>query len=104
MTSQRGGSTVPREPAYLALLRSGEIERRVRLALDELEACTVCPRDCRVDRLHAVPPEGELGIPLKAERMPGEAPKRTVPRPYRQGDIVLRRPLRPGLVGLPRRR
>jgi len=66
------------EPAYLGLLRSGELERRVRLALDELESCTVCPRDCRVDRLHAVPPHGELGALLEAERIAGQAPKRIV--------------------------
>ena len=43
------------EPGYVALLRSGELARRVRLALAELESCTLCPRDCRVDRLHALP-------------------------------------------------
>jgi putative pyruvate formate lyase activating enzyme len=45
------------EPAYLRLLRSGELARRARLALAELECCAVCPRDCRVDRLRALPPE-----------------------------------------------
>jgi putative pyruvate formate lyase activating enzyme len=67
------------EPAYVGLLRSGELERRVRLALDELESCTVCPRNCRVDRLRAVPPDGRIGVPLEAARIPGHAPKRTVP-------------------------
>ncbi len=43
------------EPAYLGLLRTGELARRAEAALAELAACTVCPRNCRVDRLHAVP-------------------------------------------------
>ncbi len=40
-----------REPAYLALWRSGELERRVEAALALLEHCTVCPRACGVNRL-----------------------------------------------------
>ena len=39
------------EPAYLELYESGELERRVERALALLEDCTVCPRDCRVNRL-----------------------------------------------------
>jgi putative pyruvate formate lyase activating enzyme len=41
------------EPAYLALHRSGELEERARRALALLgpERCTVCPRECKVDRL-----------------------------------------------------
>jgi putative pyruvate formate lyase activating enzyme len=39
-------------PSYLQLYRSGELARRVELAIASLEDCTVCPRDCRVDRLH----------------------------------------------------
>jgi putative pyruvate formate lyase activating enzyme len=73
------------EPTYLRLLRSGELERRVCSALDELASCTVCPRDCRVDRLQAVPPEGELGVLLEAGRTPGQAPKRTVPSHIAKG-------------------
>src|SRR5438128_11044900 len=61
------------EPGYLWLLRSGELARRVRAALGELAACAVCPRDCRVDRLNAVAPEGDLGI--EGDR----AGRRTVP-------------------------
>ncbi|MGM0574362.1 MAG: radical SAM protein [Myxococcota bacterium] len=48
----------PPEPAYVSLLRSGELARRVDEAVASLESCRVCPRDCEVDRLHAVPPEG----------------------------------------------
>ncbi|HEU5261376.1 MAG TPA: hypothetical protein VFU41_08125 [Gemmatimonadales bacterium] len=40
-----------REPAYLALYRSGELGRRVERALESLRACRVCPRNCDVDRL-----------------------------------------------------
>jgi putative pyruvate formate lyase activating enzyme len=39
------------EPAYLALLRSGELAERARLALDRLADCDLCARYCRVDRL-----------------------------------------------------
>ncbi len=39
------------EPAYLRLYESGELERRVERGLRLLEDCTVCPRDCRVNRL-----------------------------------------------------
>ena len=39
------------EPAYLALHRRGELRHRVDAALQSLGNCTVCPRDCCVDRL-----------------------------------------------------
>jgi putative pyruvate formate lyase activating enzyme len=39
------------EPAYLKLCHSGELERRAREAVAELGCCTLCPRNCRVDRL-----------------------------------------------------
>ncbi len=41
----------PFEPAYVALHRSGELERRVPAALHELEDCCVCPRNCHVNRM-----------------------------------------------------
>jgi putative pyruvate formate lyase activating enzyme len=66
------------EPAYLLSLRTGELERRVRRAIDALADCRVCPRDCRVDRLHAVPPAEvprAVSLPLRA---PGRAAQRTV--------------------------
>ena len=37
-------------PAYLELLATGELARRVERALDELSPCRVCPRGCAVDR------------------------------------------------------
>ncbi|MCX7680592.1 MAG: radical SAM protein [Anaerolineae bacterium] len=38
------------EPAYLALLRSGELKRRVEAAYERLRSCDLCGRECRVDR------------------------------------------------------
>jgi putative pyruvate formate lyase activating enzyme len=38
------------EPAYLDLLRSGELRRRVEVAYKRLHACDFCGRGCRVDR------------------------------------------------------
>src|SRR5213593_404160 len=43
--------TSPSRPAYLTLLDSGELERRAAEAVAALKDCTVCPRDCHVDRL-----------------------------------------------------
>jgi len=40
-----------REPAYLEIHRSGLLEARIDEALEVLADCTVCPRDCHVDRL-----------------------------------------------------
>ena len=39
------------EPAYMALFRSGELQRRVEAAVAGLDACRACPRDCGVNRL-----------------------------------------------------
>lgn len=39
------------EPAYLALHRSGELQRRAEAAVAGLAECYVCPRDCGVNRL-----------------------------------------------------
>ena len=41
-------------PGYLALLESGELERRVERLYALLTSCTVCPRDCGNDRLAGV--------------------------------------------------
>lgn len=42
------------EPAYLELLRSGELKRRVEEARSMLEECRLCGRECRVNRLEGV--------------------------------------------------
>lgn len=39
------------EPAYLATWRRGELEKKVELALRELEDCCACPRNCHVNRM-----------------------------------------------------
>jgi putative pyruvate formate lyase activating enzyme len=39
------------EPAYLALDRRGELDRRVEAAREALRTCRSCPRDCGVNRL-----------------------------------------------------
>ena len=39
------------EPGYVALLKSGELERRVDRLYALLASCTVCPRNCGNDRL-----------------------------------------------------
>ena len=38
------------EPAYLELLRSGELKKRAEAAYKRLEACDICPRECGVNR------------------------------------------------------
>jgi putative pyruvate formate lyase activating enzyme len=38
------------EPAYLSLFESGELTQRVERALALLADCTLCPRDCHVNR------------------------------------------------------
>lgn len=44
--------SVPSEPSYLALLRSGVLRQRVEALERLLESCTVCPRDCLNNRLN----------------------------------------------------
>ncbi len=39
------------EPAYLHLYRTGELQDRVRQAIESLKSCRVCPRRCGDDRL-----------------------------------------------------
>lgn len=38
-------------PAYLDTWKSGDLSRRIEEAMRALESCTVCPRDCQVNRL-----------------------------------------------------
>ncbi|MGX2038682.1 radical SAM protein [Methylocaldum sp. MU1018] len=40
--------------AYLALLESGELEQRARIARAHLESCDLCARYCRVDRRRTI--------------------------------------------------
>jgi putative pyruvate formate lyase activating enzyme len=52
------------EPGYLALYRTGELWRRIAALEQLLHACTLCPRDCRVNRL-----SGELGRCQAGDRL-----------------------------------
>ncbi|HUV75926.1 MAG TPA: radical SAM protein [Dehalococcoidales bacterium] len=45
------------EPGYIALYRSGELERRAESLEKRLSSCDICPRECGVNRL-----ENELGF------------------------------------------
>jgi putative pyruvate formate lyase activating enzyme len=45
------------KPSYLALLESGELDRRIEKLSAILESCELCPRRCRVNRL-----AGETGF------------------------------------------
>jgi len=48
-----GSFIIPRtdfQPAYLHLYESGELARRVDLAVEKLRDCTLCPRNCHVNR------------------------------------------------------
>jgi len=51
------------EPGYIALYRSGELERRAEALEARLSACDICPRECGVSRR-----EGELGFCHSARR------------------------------------
>jgi putative pyruvate formate lyase activating enzyme len=48
---EAGASSQQAEPSYLRLLRTGELERRVRELEAMLESCRICPRDCLNNRL-----------------------------------------------------
>ncbi|HDQ40372.1 MAG TPA: radical SAM protein [Desulfonatronum sp.] len=54
-------------PGYLNLHRSGELDRRMKQALEGLGCCQTCPRNCRVNRL-----EGRLGF-CRTGRLAGVA-------------------------------
>ena len=51
------------EPGYLALYRSGELQRRAEVLEARLSACDICPRQCGVNRR-----EGEWGFCHSAYR------------------------------------
>ena len=46
----------PFHPAYLALFKSGKLDKRVEVAYHRLQACDICPRRCGVNRR-----TGEMG-------------------------------------------
>jgi putative pyruvate formate lyase activating enzyme len=51
------------EPAYLALLRSGELARRAKVAYEHLDACDMCALECGADRR-----SGKVGACRTGER------------------------------------
>lgn len=51
-------------PSYLALYDRGELRSRIAALRRLLSSCTLCPRDCHVNRL-----EGELGICKAGDRL-----------------------------------
>lgn len=71
------------EASYLALLRSGELEQRVKDLERLLESCTVCPRDCLNNRLNndiAACYSGRLPIVSSYTAHFGEEPPLVGPR------------------------
>ena len=51
------------EPVYLETHRRGVLQARIDAAYEVLSQCTLCPRNCRVDRHH-----GELGVCRTGDR------------------------------------
>src|SRR5271166_2486963 len=47
-------STTAFEPAYVRLLRSGELADRARRSRHQMENCDLCARYCRVNRLQSI--------------------------------------------------
>jgi putative pyruvate formate lyase activating enzyme len=45
------------EPAYLDVLKKGLLKEKIKKAYDIISDCTLCPRKCRVNRIH-----GKTGI------------------------------------------
>jgi len=43
-------------PPYIGIYESGELDRRIRILHEILKECTLCPRECRVNRL-----DGKVG-------------------------------------------
>jgi putative pyruvate formate lyase activating enzyme len=52
-----------REPSYLRLYREGKLKDRIDRAVELMRDCSLCPRECHVDRL-----EGELGFCSTGEK------------------------------------
>jgi len=52
-----------REPSYLRLYREGKLHDRIDRAVELMRDCSLCPRECHVDRL-----SGELGFCRTGEK------------------------------------
>ncbi len=44
-------------PGYLELFQTGELQERINKAQEIMECCTICPQNCKVDRI-----SGSLGV------------------------------------------
>src|SRR5690554_2005243 len=49
-TAKRRNKMTARQPGYLRLAESGELERRVTLLKEKQKSCVLCPHHCRVNR------------------------------------------------------
>jgi putative pyruvate formate lyase activating enzyme len=45
------------KPSYIDLYETGELDNRIKVLWENLSSCTLCPRDCKVNRLN-----GEIGF------------------------------------------
>ena len=45
------------KPGYIELLENGELHQRIAVAAKRMKRCTICPRNCRVNRI-----SGTLGV------------------------------------------
>jgi len=58
-------------PSYIETYKSGELEKRIKIAYEILKSCTICPLNCKVNRL-----KGQLGtcktgeLPIVSDYMP----------------------------------
>ena len=52
-----------REPVYVETHRRGVLQAKIDAAYEILRQCTLCPRNCRIDRHH-----GELGVCRTGDR------------------------------------
>ena len=52
-------------PVYLRLYEKGELDNRIETLREVLKSCTLCPRECRVDRLNGETGYCQAGKDLK---------------------------------------
>lgn len=57
MSQIKNTDTSGRQPSYLTLFETGELEQRERLAVRKMKECRLCPHECMADRLN-----GDKGV------------------------------------------
>ena len=65
-------------PSYLSLYKSGELHKRAEVLQKNLSVCTLCPRECRIDRFKsemdvcgaAIKIRVAKAVPLFSEELP----------------------------------